>query len=437
MKLAIALTVFALATYLFKKAAGTLDFMKLNMISAIYYYILGFNLIGGTLIYLGMREHYMLNNIYGEAVINTSYYILAYTVIMFPAVLLFMKNILSKSFTKRMEHYKEKKVSYDKNSVGTQLAVMMLIVLCFFAILYVTAVIGYIPIIEAFKGNEDIDVLAQAANRNFHGNIYIKNILMVWMPPYLSYYAYIKMCSTGLRSWKKIFAILFVMSLFVVTYDLSKAPIINYFLGLYMADVIIGRVRNRKRFFKLVFTGIIIILMYYVVMLDAKQSLFSIYTGPVGRILFSQIATLFLHVQLFPTYHPYLWGASFARWFRFLIPSASGLRSGRVVMEAFNPEGVEANTAGVMNTIFVGEAYANFGMAGVVAAPIIFGVVIGIVAYILPQLKKTPITVLLYVEMTMLFITIVEGGFVDIFYNAVFIIAVGLALILELVAESS
>ena len=90
-----------------------------------------------------------------------------------------------------------------------------------------------------------------------------------------------------------------------------------------------------------------------------------------------------------------------------------------------------------MNTIFVGEAYANFGMAGVIAAPIIFGVVIGIVAYILPKLKKTPVTVLLYVEMTLMFITIVEGGFVDIFYNATFIIAIGLALLLELVAESS
>ena len=39
--------------------------------------------------------------------------------------------------------------------------------------------------------------------------------------------------------------------------------------------------------------------------------------------------------------------------------------------------------------------------------------------------------------MTLMFITIVEGGFVDIFYNATFIIVIGLALLLELVAESS
>ena len=436
MKFVIAVTVFSLTTFLFKKAAGTLDFMKLNMVSAIYYYILGFNLIGGTLIYLGMREHYMIQNIRKESVINTTYYILAYTVIMFPAVLLIMKNFFSKSFEKKMELYRERKVSYDKNSVGTQIAVILLIGLCISAILYVTSRIGFVPLIEAFKEGADVEMLAQAANRNFRGNVYIKNIIMMWMPPYLSYYAYIKMRSTGLRSWKKIFAILFVISIFVVTYDLSKAPIINYFLGLYLVDVMIGKVKNRRKFVKLILVGVVIILIYYVIMLDARHSLISIYTGPVGRIIFSQIATLFLHVQLFPVYHPYLCGASFVRWFRFIFPKASGVRSGRVVMAAFNPEGIEANTAGVMNTIFVGEAYANFGMAGVIAAPIIFGVVIGAVAYVLPKLKKNPVTVLLYVEMSLLFITIVEGGFVDIFYNATFIIAIGLALFLEMVAEA-
>lgn len=437
MKIAIALIVFASSTFLFKKAAGTLNFTKLNMISAIYYYILGFNLIGATLIYLGFREHYMIQEIQTESVIDTAYYILAYTVIMFPAVLLFMKHMISKDFDIKMKRYRKEKVACDKNSEGTQVLVMALSIVCLCAILYVTVTIGYVPVIEAFKRKADINVLAQAANRNFHGNIYIKNILMVWMPPCLSYYAYINMRSTELRSWKILFALLLVMSVFVVTYDLSKAPVINYILGLYLTEVVLGRVQNRKKFFRLAFGVIVIILLYYIMMLGARRSLFSIYTGPVGRIIFSQIATLFLHVHFFPAYNPYLRGASFSRWFQFIIPEAEGLRSGRVVMAAFNPEGIEANTAGVMNTLFVGEAYANYGMAGVIAAPVIFGIVIGIMAYILPGYKKDAASVLLYVEMTLIFITIVEGGFVDIFFSVALILAVGLTLIFKLVGESA
>ena len=111
-------------------------------------------------------------------------------------------------------------------------------------------------------------------------------------------------------------------------------------------------------------------------------------------------------------------GASFNSWMSFLIPEASGLRSGRVIMEIYNASAVQAGTAGVMNTLFIGEAYANFGTAGVIVAPIIFGVVIGFAAYLLPTFKKNPIVVLLYVKLTLQFLSIVEAGFVDILYSA-------------------
>ena len=41
-----------LVYFLFMKASGSLKFTKMNMISAIYYYIMAFNLIGASLVYL-------------------------------------------------------------------------------------------------------------------------------------------------------------------------------------------------------------------------------------------------------------------------------------------------------------------------------------------------------------------------------------------------
>ena len=37
------------------------------------------------------------------------------------------------------------------------------------------------------------------------------------------------------------------------------------------------------------------------------------------------------------------------------------IRPARIVMSIINFLGIEAGTAGVMNTLFIGEAYANFG----------------------------------------------------------------------------
>ena len=161
-----------------------------------------------------------------------------------------------------------------------------------------------------------------------------------------------------------------------------------------------------------------LILFFYAFVRNAGASLFMINEGPIGRILLTQIATLFLHFEAFPAYHGFLGGASFNSWMSFIIPNASGNRSGRIVMTVFNAAAVENNTAGVMNTVFIGEAYANYGLVGVLIAPVVFGIIIGFAAYLLPQLKKTPLAILVYVQLTLQFLTIVEGGFIDIFYNA-------------------
>ena len=132
--------------------------------------------------------------------------------------------------------------------------------------------------------------------------------------------------------------------------------------------------------------------------------------------------------------HPFLNGASFNSWLSFIIPNASGIRSGRIIMETYNPAGVEAGTAGVMNTLFIGEAYANYGIMGLLFSPIIFGIIIGLVSHFLPSLHKRPTTVLLYVELTMAYIGVLEGGFVEIFYSAHIIIIILLTIILDLIA---
>ena len=48
-------------------------------------------------------------------------------------------------------------------------------------------------------------------------------------------------------------------------------------------------------------------------------------------------------------------------------------RSARVIMEYLNPEGVVSETTGVMNSLYMAEAYANFGNLGLLLSPIIVG----------------------------------------------------------------
>ena len=396
----------------------------------ISYYILFFNLIGGSLIYMGVRKHYLVQMIQDVDSINYAYYALAYCVIVFPATLLLMKKICNWLFPqKKDDGVYNKAVLYTDNMRQIQFFALSLVAICTFATLYVLKNLGYIPLLEMIRGG-NLNALRQSGNRFFSGNQYIKNLLMTSLTPFISYLTYIYFRITKSRTWGCLFACMLLLSIVALTYDFSKSPIITYLIGLYLIEVALGNVKNNKWIIRIIGLSGCIILFFYVIVSKIGGSLFSIYSGPIGRILFTQIATLFLHFEAFPLKYGFLNGASFNHWMSFLFPAAEGLRSGRVVMSIYNASGVAAKTAGVMNTIFIGEAYANFGWTGVILAPIVFGVVIGFAAFFIPKLRKTPVVILYYVQLTLTFLTIVEGGFVDIFYNASTIFLTMVAIVL-------
>lgn len=380
--------------------------------------MLVFNYLGGALIFIGVRNHYLVQKIRFASTFDISFYALAYCFIAFPTVILLTKIILNK-YVKRIDinSFISSNIIYNHNMVAAQGTVLLLICICTISTAYVFSNLGYNPFIEMFRGG-NIDYLRQSGTRLFRGNQYIKNLLMTTLTPFLSYYCYIYYKNTKGKTWSILFKFSLLLSVFALTYDFSKSPIIIFLLGFYLINVSLGNIENNKSFNRLVIISIVLLLFFYLYVSDAGRDVISIYSGPIGRILFTQIATLFLHFEVFPLRHDFLNGASFNSWMSFLIPNAEGLRSGRIVMSVYNASGVETNTAGVMNTLFIGEAYANYGIFGIIIAPIIFGIIIGFVAHFIPALKKNPVTVLLYVQLTLQFIKIVEGGFVDIFYSA-------------------
>ena len=392
--------------------------------------MVGFNLIGCSLVYLGFRDHYLIKKISIEYILDDTYYALAYMMIMFPLVLIAIKKLVKQD---NIDTFIQAKTTYNHNCIQIQGICTIMIVLCTAATAYVFYKLDYVPLLAMINGG-NLNALRQSGGRYFAGNIYVKNLLMLTLTPFVSYLIYIYYKLTNTKAWLFLFVYSAVLSVVVLTYDFSKSPIITYLLGFYLLDVSMGNIKNSRGFYKLLTSAVLIIALFYVVILGAGNSFRSIYTGPVGRIVFSQIATLFLHFEAFPLKRAFLDGASFNSWMSFFIPNAAGIRSGRIVMSIYNAAGIETNTAGVMNTVFIGEAYANYGLTGVLIAPVVFGVEIGLFAYLLPTIKKTPISILLYVQMTLQFVTIIEGGFVDIFYSASILFILLISFLLSIVS---
>lgn len=421
-KILFLIVVFILFTVLFKFAAGTLSLRKINMVGFAYYNILIFSFIGAAIVFLGFRNHYLIAKINSVEVVDKTIYILAYTLVMLPlSILLFNTIFLGRNVKHKYENYLTAEVV--TNDISEKNIIVFLWLMLFVGLLstmYVFVSIGGIPIINVLLSGADPNILRAKASGGFTGNAIIKNIVMLILTPLVSYVAYIYFRTTKIykKEWAILFICSFALSIVIKTYDLEKAPVIYYMFYYYVIEVILG---NKKLFNYLItfgVFGVLAIVFQYYVLSGYSGSIFTISSGPGGRILMTQIATLFLHVQTFPLYEPYLKGASFPTIIANILGSPSSwVRSGRVVMERYNPGAVAEGIAGSMNALFVGEAYANWGLFGVIIAPILVALTFSIGFSWTLKHDKTPLSIAFYIFLFSTLTGGLQGGFIDYIYN--------------------
>ena len=428
MKIIIVLAVLCLFTLLFRIAAGTLDIKKLNIISYAYYNILIFSFIGASLVFLGFRDHYLIADIKSEAVIHKTYLFLCYAIIVFPASVILCNFLLNgRKIRKQYEKQLQTGAAYRNGEKAVFIFSAAMAVIGISATIYMFICIGSVPILHLNQTSEELARISSQVNRNFAGNTYIKNIVVLTFVPLFSYLTYVYWRTSRKIQWGMLFFIFFITSILVKTHDLSKAPVIYYAFHFIVIEVIL----NNRKLFRYLFAfgalGLICIFLQYKYIMGYNTNFFTIRSGPGGRIFMTQIATLFLHIQAFPEQIPYLNGASLPTVLAKLagIPD-SWVRSGREVMKLYNPAAVSDGTAGSMNAFFIGEAYANWGTAGALAAPVIIGIHFSVAFTLLLKMKKTPLSIMLYIALFQMLTGALQGGFVDYLYNIGIILTIGL-----------
>lgn len=414
--------------FLFHKAAGSLSLRKLNIVSWIFYYqLLLLSFIGITLGMLGV-PHYMLAR-GSEASMRMAYFAVCYVMVVMPLTMIFFQRLalggsirakLYRYFAKRLQPLQSKKDSSQLLFWGAMTFVT------FLATVYVYYTVRELPFLSLL-GSSDSSFLSlrQSAKFEFEGNVYIRNFFSLLLAPLVSYIAF----SYLLLRPNPVHVLWFLFTMFValmaITYSGEKAPPINYLIVLFF---IYSIVRGRFRLWQLAamgLTGACLIALLYLVTSGSLP--LALNAGPIGRLLFSQIAPLSLHFELFPDPMPFLQGASFPNWM--LGPfGLEHLRSSRAVMEVFNARLVETGEAGVMNTLFIGEAWANFGWTGYLLAPVIAGIVVQFIHNLFLSLPKSPVFVALLAYF--MFGLPITGGFVDFIWN------VGWLFLLLLVSSS-
>lgn len=431
MKLVLILAIFIFSVYLFNKCCNIIDITRVNIISLLFYSITVQCFLGASLIFMGYDRHYLIRLVTQPTTILKTFLIVSYVLVSIPLFMYIMNRLLKQDTRMLYSSYLKSNVVIDNNREAF-IILSLLTLLCVAACSYVFMKIGRIPFFDFFmhKGNEFFSIERINIKFKFSGNQYIRNLLGLVLTPFISYCNYVYAKSTKEKKWIFLFLISFLFSIFIVTYDYEKAPILYYLGGFFLIEIILKDGIKVKKLISFTALVVIMIVLMYKVLSPAKgpASSFSIYTGPFGRIVYTQVAALFLHIDAFPLYVPFLNGASFPQWIvNIILPGTKYIRSGRYVMQLFNPVGVEKGIAGVMSTLFVGEAYANFSILGVILSTLYVALLLNTIFTFFIRSKKNPINVALFITLTISMLKTIQGGFVDFIYNPSVIFTIGVA----------
>ncbi|WP_338778643.1 oligosaccharide repeat unit polymerase [Metabacillus sp. FJAT-52054] len=416
--------VLVLSFILFRKVSGSMSLLTPNLISITFYYsLLASTFIGSLLIVLNIDEHYMIELLSDDYFRYQGFFFICFIMVAMPLTMFLVSKLASFDGQKEFRSYMEAPVYREEN--GNQ----MFYLYAFFTMLSMGA-IGYtilkidtIPLLELLKGSDNLAQLRITASHDFQGSTVIRNIFGVALAPILSMITFIYFIQRKQYRWFFLFALTTGGALFLSVYDLSKAPIFFYIIMVLLLLIYLKIIK--LTWFRLAVLGglgvVLLVVMYVFIQGVTDPSSFLSYNrGPIGRILLSQVAPFYLHLDLFTDRLDLLNGRS--------LPSSliglydmEQIRSARLAMEVFYPQRVEEGTAGVLNTLFAAEAYANFGYAGVIIGTIYVGFVIQLVYMIFIRLPKNPLFLALFVFFTVNIPRVVIGGFADFLLNTLWV----------------
>lgn len=420
-----------LSIVFFRKAAGTIDIRKLNMISWIFWFSLVIqSFIASILIVYGVDNHYGVEKVYNEKSKLYGWMAVQYCMVMLPLSMWITLLITRqrKSNRNQWSVFVSKDIEPSVTTFDRPLRMMLYILggLSILAVIYSFISVGKLPFQGFFSGG-DVSRLRQEVTRGFGGVIYIKTILGSSMCPILSYIFY---CYSRLYKEKidiLFFWLLFLSSVCIVSFDYAKSPLVFYLLGFFFLKNALGDHVNYLQLMRYSFLTICMIVgAYFLTGYEGGlYDLFSSYnSGFLGRLFLSQAFGTYLAFDLYPSVYEHIGFSSFTSIF-----GDARERMARELMIYTNARGVDEGVAGVINTLFIAEAWANWGIFGIMFGVMWVGILVQLIYSFFLYGKKTPIALGFYAYLC--YKLPITGGMNDFVYNpGLFILSIIFILII-------
>ncbi|SMG26044.1 O-antigen polymerase [Cedecea sp. NFIX57] len=260
-------------------------------------------------------------------------------------------------------------------------------------IIYYYSTISPAPLMMALTGaSSDIVSLRRLEiTKDYQGIGYFKTLALV-LPCIVSYCYLIRYSIRKKKNTLIAFLFTTLISIFSLSLNGEKAPLIFYIIGLIVSYSTVRPVKKKV----MLFLGLIIfliILMLYIVLFQFSDSNYMLYII-IERIFVAQEISVFYAADYF-TQHQFLGMSTLDNVFNKLFGITPGIRASELFMYYYLP--VMAKNGGWnVNGFFSHESYSNFGYLGVILGAIYGGVVNALICRYFRSTIKTELVLGFY-----------------------------------------
>lgn len=397
-----------LSIYLYRHAAGE-SILRLNMLTYSFYLLAVLSLFVSIVVVLHFPfidyDSVMFNHSYGDYSVRLAVWgIVMWMFIGIPLGAMIANKLINKSsIDSLMVNYRKfvPQIGFGFNEKTLASALFLIGTILIFTLFWNlpedTALSTIIQSHDVISSQ-----IARGATNNeqfgrFYGSIFNLGTLQ-----WLSYIAFGMIIMTGKIKWYCLFGVMFLIVCFFCLVNGEIAPILYYLVGIGFLRNLLGR--SFLRFYEGL--GIIVLLLgLFILFKGADGGMVLILQQITERLLFSQLIGMYQAFQIFPVQHEFIGFASTGKVIHEILGLPALDSYGLLMMRIYNPEGVKLGLAGHLTTIFMGEAWANFGMFGVIFAPLWVGAVVQLVncMFVGRHKRKNIISMALYVYLAVTF----------------------------------
>lgn len=362
---------------LFKKCNVSMNLLEINMLSFVFYvYFILMTYISQILILENLTLDPMLPKVYSEHYESCFYVWLStsYAMIMVPLTIFLLNRLL---FKRKLQNMKIQKCSIVVTQHNNDLIYFILSVVSIVSIILTIYKFNYIGLLDMFSGR-----YSHFARTNYTYNVsinrYVTDVFAQMLSQIMAYIWYIKLKLYNKKRNYVMFTVMFFFSILSLSMSMSKAPIIIFiFTFIFLKIKVDGRLKIKNI---LIITIVLLILLINIYISIYNVDIISALNKIVERVILYQNTGNYLCFIYFPDVIPHLGMTSLSQRISSLLGIPYSLRAARLVSEyAF---GVSADgVIGSIVSLFIGDAWASFGIYGVIFSPILVGLVLGTIYY--------------------------------------------------------